>query len=114
MLYFLYLIFTILNLIALWRIFEKAGNPGWWAIIPFYNLYVLVRTLDLPSLFLLFFFVPVINIVAYAYTCFKLAQCFEKGLIFTAGLIFLPFIFVPVLGLGKSRFTGIPLRMMSL
>lgn len=112
--FFLYFLIIITNLIGLWKVFEKAGYPGWAAFIPLYNVYILVRIVDLPVLFILFYFIPVINIMAHAYTCFKLAQCFNKGLLYTVGLFFLPFIFIPVLGFGKSQFTGIPLRMMSL
>ena len=113
-LYFLYFLIIITNLIGLWKVFEKAGYPGWAAFIPLYNVYILVRIVDLPVLFILFYFIPVLNVLAHAYTCFKLSQCFEKGLPYTVGLFFLPFIFIPVLGFGKSQFTGIPLRMMSL
>jgi hypothetical protein len=111
---FLYFFIFVINLIGLWMVFEKAGYPGWSAFIPFYNVYILVRIVDLPIVFILFYLIPVINIMAHAYTCFKLAQCFNKGVVYTVGLFLAPFFFIPILGFGKSRFTGIPLRMMSL
>lgn len=115
MTFFFYFILTVVNLAGLWKIFEKAGFPGWSALIPLYNIFILVKIIDLPTAFAFFYFIPVINIMAHAYTCFKLAQCFNKNPIYyTAGLFILPFVFVPVLGLGSSRFVGIPLRMMSI
>ena len=115
MTFFIYFIFITINLIALSKIFEKAGFPGWSAYIPIYNIFILIKILDIPTPFIFFYFIPLINILAYAYTCFKLAQCFNKNQIFyTIGIFFLPFVFIPILGFSRSQFTGIPLRMMSI
>ena len=45
------LIFGILQLIAGWKILEKAGEPGWKIFIPFYNYYVLLKILGLKTWF---------------------------------------------------------------
>ena len=115
MTFFIYFLIIVLNLIGLSKIFEKAGFPAWSAFIPVYNIFILIKILDIPTPFILFFFIPFINLMAYAYTCFKLAQCFNKNQFFyTLGIFLLPFVFIPILGFGRSQFTGIPLRMMSI
>ncbi len=115
MTFLLYFIVITVNLVALSKIFEKAGFPSKSAYIPIYNIFILIKILDIPTPFIFFYFIPLINIMAYAYTCYKLSQCFNKGPVFyTIGIFLLPFVFIPVLGFGKSQFTGIPLRMMSI
>lgn len=115
MTFLIYFLVIIINLIGLSKIFEKAGFPGWSAFIPIYNIFILIKILDIPMPFIFFYFIPLINIMAYAYTCYKLSQCFNKNSgLYVIGIFIFPFVFIPVLGFGKSQFTGIPLRMMSI
>ncbi|HJA12985.1 MAG TPA: hypothetical protein H9799_08600 [Candidatus Mediterraneibacter merdipullorum] len=92
----------ILVIIAEWKLFQKAGQPGWAAIVPFYNAYVLTKiTWGIGWLFLLGF-LPIGNIVFLILTWIRLARVFGKGGGYAAGLIFLPYIFLPMLAFGKS------------
>ncbi len=92
---------------SIWKLFTKAGQPGWAAIIPFYNTYVMVVPIcGLHIMWFIFFFVPVLNMVASIYLPFKLASAYGKGAGFGIGLILLPFIFLPLLAFGSSTWVG--------
>ncbi len=96
----------VLYIIGLWKIYKKAGEPGWGAIIPFYNQYILAKiTLGNGWLFLLLF-IPIVNIIMLLVMMYRLATVFGRSGLFGVGLIFLPFIFTLVLGFGKSKYIG--------
>lgn len=100
------LIIAVVLIIANWKIFSKAGEPGWAAIVPFYSQYVLFKiTLGQGWLFLLGF-VPVIGVVMYIIVIFKLASAFGKGIGFGFGLLFLLPIFFMILAFGSSEYIG--------
>ena len=91
---------------GMWLIFTKAGRPGWAAIIPFYNIYTLLKVVGRPGWWLILYFIPLVNVVIEIIVFLNLAKSFGKGGGFAVGLIFLPFIFVPILGLGSPRYVG--------
>lgn len=97
---------TIVIFAGFWKTFEKAGEPGWAAIIPIYNLYVLVKISGNAWWWLVLFFVPVINFFATLKICIDLAGKFNKGILFGLGLTFLSFIFYPLLGFGDYQYQG--------
>jgi hypothetical protein len=96
----------IIEIVGAWFMFEKAGEPGWAAIIPIYNLLIGIKIAGKPWWFLLLMLIPVVNIVIYIVTLDGLSKSFGKGTGFTIGLFFLRFIFIPILGFGKSVYTG--------
>jgi hypothetical protein len=72
------------------RAFEKAGRPGWEAIIPIYNLQVL--TCEIARTEVIWFvltFIPSINIVAPIIVQMELVKRFGKNKLFGMGLAFL-------------------------
>jgi len=91
---------------ALWRIFTKAGQPGWAAIIPIYNYYVILKIVGRPWWWLLLYLVPIVNLVILIIVLNDLSKSFGHGVGFTLGLIFLSFIFYPILGFVDSRYLG--------
>ena len=99
---------AILVLVGMWKIFVKAGKPGWGAIIPFYNLYCLFDMSFGKGWMFLLTIIPIVNVVVEIILCVKLAKAFGKGGGFAVGLIFFPFIFVPVLGFGDAEYIGLP------
>lgn len=101
-----FVVFIIL-LVAGWRIFEKAGKPGWASIIPFYNVIVLLEIVGKPWWWLLLMiFVPLGNFIWGIWTMNLMAKSFGKNEGFTVGLILLPFIFYPILGFGSADYRG--------
>ena len=91
-------------LAGLWKVFEKAGQPGWAAIVPFYNLYVLTQIAGREILWFILLLIPLVNFVADIIISIDVARKFGKGTGFGLGLAFLPFIFYPVLGFGDARY----------
>jgi hypothetical protein len=96
----------ILEIVALWFLFEKAEEPGWAAIIPIYNYLIVIKIAGKPWWFLLLFLIPIVNLVIYIIILNGLSKSFGKGSGFTVGLFFLRFIFLPILGFGSSKYIG--------
>lgn len=101
-----YLAIIILVLIAQWKIFEKAGQPGWACIIPIYNFIVLMRVIGKPWWWLLLLLIPFVNIVLAIWSVNLLSKSFGKEESFTIGLLLLPFIFYPILAFGNATYKG--------
>lgn len=101
----LMIIFALIMIIATWRIYTKAGKPGWASIVPIYNCIVLLEIVNRPVWWIILFLVPFANIIVQIIVYHRLARSFGKGTGYTLGLIFLPFIFFPMLGFGKSVYT---------
>ena len=91
---------------GMWTTFKKAGEPGWAAIIPIYNTYILVKIGDDAWWWVLLFFVPVINIIAAAKVSIDVAGRFNKSILFGLGLALLPFVCYPILGFDSSQYQG--------
>ena len=87
-----------------WKTFAKAGEPGWAAIIPIYNLYVLIKVSGNAWWWLILMFVPIINIFAQAKISIDVAKKFGQGILFGLGLMVLSFIFYPLLGFGNYQY----------
>jgi len=87
--------------------FEKAGQPGWAAIIPFYNIYVLTQIAEKPEWWLILFFIPLVNLIASIMVWSAISTRFGKGDGFTVGLVLLSFIFIPILAFGDAKYKGI-------
>lgn len=122
------LIYYVIQIIAYWKIFTKAGEPGWKSIIPVYNVFIQYKLTWNPMMFWVVFGLiivggilsnipvgliagigglltlagTVINLVAYH----KLSTAFGHGVGFTIGLIFLNPIFILILGFGSSQYKG--------
>ncbi len=97
---------AIFFIVTVWRIFTKAGQPGWAAIIPFYNYYVMLKVVGRPGWWLLLYLIPIVNIVILIIVCIDLAKVFGKSGGFAAGIILLPFIFLPILAFGDAQYQG--------
>ena len=93
-------------LAGLWKVFEKAGEPGWAAIIPIYNGMVLMRIAGKPEWWVVFCFIPMVNAIIMIIATVDLAKNFGQTGGFTVGLIFLPFVFYPILGFGRAQYLG--------
>ncbi len=91
---------------SLWQIFVKAGRPGWAAIVPFYNVMVLAEITGRPWWWVLLVFIPVINLIVFLLLTVDLARSFGRGLGFAVGMVFLPFIFFPLLAFGSAEYEG--------
>ena len=91
---------------VMWKVFCKAGEPGWASLIPFYNLYVMTRITWGRGWLFIFGFLPLGNLIFAIFTMIKLAKVFGKKGGFACGLIFLSIVFLPILAFGKAEYTG--------
>jgi hypothetical protein len=102
----LYLAFIVLIIVSFWKVYTKAGKPGWACIIPIYSTLVLLEIVGKPWWWLLLMLIPIVNIVFLIWMINLLSKSFGKGVGFTIGLLILPIIFVPILGLGSATYQG--------
>ncbi len=103
-----YIAVIALMLVSTWKVYVKAGKPGWACLIPIYNTLVLLEIVGKPWWYLLLMLIPVVNIVIWIMVMLDLARAFGKGSGFGIGLIFLPMIFFPILAFGDAKYQGIP------
>lgn len=101
-------ILLVLGLLVVsnWFIYQKANVPGWASLVPVYNLVKLLEIIGKPTWWVLLMFIPFVNLVLYFIINFKLARVFGKGTGFGFGMVFLPFIFYPILAFGSAQYTG--------
>jgi hypothetical protein len=93
---------VLLLVVAMWKVFERAGEPGWAALVPIYNLYILTRVAQMSGWWLLAAFVPIFNIIFCFATSMGVAKRFNRSTGFGIGLALLPFIFYPMLAWGDD------------
>lgn len=97
---------VVLTIMGMWKVFAKAGEPGWAAIVPIYNLIVLVKIAGKPMWWVVLWFIPCVNFVAAVICGLGVAKNFGKAEGYGIGLGLLPFIFYPMLGFSDAQFTG--------
>jgi uncharacterized protein DUF5684 len=102
-------VFGLLMIIALWKVFTKAGRPGWAAIIPIYNIYTLLKVAGRPGWWLILLLIPVVNIVVAIIVSLDVAKAFGKGGLFGFfGLFVFSLIGYLILGFGGARYHAPP------
>jgi len=101
-----YVAVIVFEIAALWMVFVKGGRPGWAAIIPIYNIYVMIKVAGRPGWWWILFIVPLVNIVIAIIVYLDLAKSFNRSTGFGVGLFFLSFIFIPILGFGPATYVG--------
>ncbi len=99
---------VVVEIAAMWKVFEKAGKPGWAAIIPIYNVIVLLQVAGKPLWWLILFFIPIVNIIVAILMYAGVAKNFGRSTLFALGLIFLGFIFFPILAWGDATYQPPP------
>lgn len=97
----------ILILVSLWKIFVKAKKPGWAALVPIYNIVVMLEIAGMPTWYIFLMFIPLVNLVIGLMILVNLTKAFGKSTGFVLGMIFLPLIFYPILAFDKSEYTKV-------
>jgi len=98
----LHIIIVIIIIISLWKIFIKAEYKGWYAVIPIYNIYIIQKIIRKPWWWIILMLIPYVGIIWVVWSTNLLRKTLSKKKVFTFGLIFLPFIFYPILGFDNS------------
>jgi len=97
------LVFAVM-IAAMWKVFVKAGKPGWAALIPIYNLIVLLEIAGKPAWWFILLLIPFVNFVVLIIVALAIARNFGKSTGFGVGLALLSPIFYPILAWGDSRY----------
>src|ERR1035437_3141723 len=101
-----FIIVYVAIVIGLWKTFEKAGKPGWAAIIPIYNYIVLLEIVGKPIWWIFLILFPCTSFIFAIWTINLLSKSFGQSEGFTVGLVLLPYIFIPILGFGSYKYIG--------
>lgn len=101
------MILAIVGIVAMWKIFTKAGKPGWAAIVPIYNYIILMEIIGRPTWWVVLFFVPLVQVIVMVITAIDLAKSFGKSEVFgVVGLVLFSLIGYLMLGFGDAKYVG--------
>jgi len=94
-------------IVSMWKVFVKAGQPGWGIFIPIYNIYLVLMIAGKPGWWLILFLIPLVNIVIGILVSIDIAKNFGKDAAFGLGLAFLGIIFYPILAFGSATYNKV-------
>ena len=103
---FVRLAIVLMMIASIWKVFEKAGQPGWASLVPVYNIVIMLKITGKPTWWLALFFLPIANFVVMILIVVALAKSFGKSTGFGLGMLFFGFIFYPILGFGDAQYTA--------
>jgi len=92
--------------VVMWRVYAKSEQPGWAAIIPIYNIYVLLKIIGRPAWWLVLLVIPFVSLITVIVVYIDLAKSFGKNALYGLCLLILSIIFLPILAFGSSRYVG--------
>lgn len=101
-----WLALAVFMIAAVWKVFTKAGQPGWAVIIPIYNYYIMTKIGGKPGWWVILLLIPGVNLVFIIWLYNMISKSFGKDEGFTIGLVLLGFIFWPILGFGSAKYLG--------
>jgi hypothetical protein len=98
---------AVVAIIGCWKVFEKAGQPGWAVLIPFFNVYILMKVAGRPGWWLVLYFIPIVNFVVAIIVSLDVAKAFGQSAVFGFFLLFLfGGIGYLILGFGNYQYRG--------
>lgn len=100
------LVVFALPIAGMWKMFAKAGKPGWGALVPIYNAYLFIKIAGRPGWWVLLLIVPLINLLVTLVVAIDVSERFGKGTVFGIALWVLPYFLIPVLGFGTATYRG--------
>ena len=108
MLTVIYLAVLIEIFAGMWKVYVKAGKPGWGCLIPIYNAILLLEMAGKPTWSILLMFIPVVNLVITIIVSMEVAKRFGKSEGFGVGLALVGCVFYPILGYGDAKYMALP------
>jgi hypothetical protein len=96
----------VFQILCMWKIFEKAGKPGWAAIVPIYNIIILLEIVGKPTWWIILILIPIVNLIVLILIWHQLSLSFGKDGLYTVGLILLGIVFFPMLAFGEAKYVG--------
>ncbi len=107
------LLFTVISLAlvaavmaGVWKVFVKAGKPGWGCLVPIYNIILILEMAGKPMWWIVLLLIPLVSLIVMVLVNIEIAKKFGQSTGFGVGLALLPFIFYPMLGFGSARYQG--------
>ena len=97
-----------LMIASVWKIFTKAGHPGWASLVPIYNIVVMFKIAGKPLWWLVLLLIPFANFVVLILVCVAIAKAFGKSTGFAVGMILLGIVFFPLLAFSDAKYTAPP------
>ena len=91
---------------GMWKVFVKAGQPGWGCLVPIYNLILLLGIAGKPMWWVVLMLIPLVSIIVAIMVSIEVAKKFGQGTGYGLGLAFLPMLFYPMLGFGDAQYQG--------
>ncbi len=101
-------IVCVIVIAGFWKVFTKAGQPGWGSIIPIYNFYLACLIAGRPGWWFILVLIPIVGFIVTIILAIDVAKNFGKGVGFGLGMVFLWFIFIPILGFGSAQYNPQP------
>jgi hypothetical protein len=98
------LVMIVPTILGMWKVFEKAGEPGWAAIVPVYNYMVLAKIGGRDQIHGLLVLLPIVGIIFAILILMDVMKCFGKDVAYAIGVLFLPFVFWPMLGYSDAQY----------
>lgn len=92
----------VLTIIAKWKVYEKANQPGWAVLVPFYNTIVFLQIVGKPWWWIFLMFIPYVNLIFIVWASNMLSKSFGKDEAFTVGIVLLPYVFYPIIAFSKD------------
>jgi hypothetical protein len=102
----IYLVFAILMIVSVWKVYVKAGEPGWAVLIPIYQTIVFFKIAGKPWKWIFWLFFPPVFVIVAIIALVSFVERFGKGGGYIVGLILLPFVFWPMLAFGDAQYLG--------
>lgn len=100
----LIVVYVLFMWLCYFKVFEKAGIPGWHAFVPILNIIDLLKIAGRPIWWIVLFLIPIVSLVIMVLVCLDIARKFGKGAGFGIGLALLGIIFFPILGFGSATY----------
>lgn len=100
------LLIALIPIIAMFKVYGKAGKPGWGVIVPIYNIILLLEIVGRPIWWIVLMFIPICNVIVAIIIAIDMAKSFGKDTVWGLGLAFFPYIFYPLLGFGSAQYVG--------
>ena len=101
-----FLVIAIVVIAGAWKMFTKAGKPGWGVLVPIYNVILMLDIAGRPLWWFILLFIPFVNLIIAIIVNIDIAKKFGKGVGFGLGMVFLGVIFIPILGFGDAQYQG--------
>lgn len=100
----IYIGIIVLMITSVWKVFTKANQPGWAAIVPIYNIIIMLEVAKKPTWWVAMYFIPIANFIFMIMTLNGISKNFGKDEGFTVGMVFLGIVFWPILAFGNAQY----------